>query len=206
MSQVVTHTCPNCDGPLLFDPKTQKFHCEYCLSTFTEAEIASYEQQPQTEEPAAKASTQTEENMEMFSCSSCGAQIVTDVTTAATFCYFCHNPVILSGRVSGEFLPEKVLPFKIEKEEAVKKFLAWTEKKRFIPKSFFNQQQIEKLTGVYFPYWVVDASKKIYYYAMNGQTGQTSGVLPIDYKRLGITSLGIFLIALIIGLIGGWFI
>lgn len=54
-------------------------------------------------------------------------------------------------------LPNKVLPFKIDREKAVADFLAWTQKKRFIPKDFFNKDQIEKMTGVYFPYWVVDA-------------------------------------------------
>jgi hypothetical protein len=65
--------------------------------------------------------------------------------------------VVLSGRLTGEFLPNKVLPFTIDREKAVTDFLAWTQKKRFIPKDFFNKEQIEKMTGVYFPYWVVDA-------------------------------------------------
>ena len=67
--------------------------------------------------------------MELFLCPSCGAEIVTDATTAATYCYYCHNPVVLSGRLSGEFLPNKVLPFAIEKEEAIKQFLAETSEK-----------------------------------------------------------------------------
>lgn len=54
-------------------------------------------------------------------------------------------------------MPNKVLPFAIEKEEATKKFLEWAQKKKFVPRDFFDQAQVEKLTGVYFPYWVVDA-------------------------------------------------
>ncbi len=42
-SQVLTHKCPNCGGPLLFEPKNQKFHCEYCGSTFTEQEVSDFE-------------------------------------------------------------------------------------------------------------------------------------------------------------------
>lgn len=38
-STVITNKCPNCGGPLLFNPKDQKFHCEYCGSTFTENEV-----------------------------------------------------------------------------------------------------------------------------------------------------------------------
>lgn len=42
-SKVLTHKCPNCGGPLLFEPKNQKFHCEYCGSTFTEQEVSDFE-------------------------------------------------------------------------------------------------------------------------------------------------------------------
>lgn len=41
---VLTHKCPNCGGPLTFDPKDQKFHCEYCLNIYTEEEVSQYEQ------------------------------------------------------------------------------------------------------------------------------------------------------------------
>ncbi len=168
---VETHKCPNCGGPLLFDPKTQRFHCEYCFSSFTESEVTAFEQkmaenpqisdQQQSEKTAEGQDSRPEEasapKMDVFLCPSCGAQIVTDATTAATYCYYCHNPVVLSGRLQGDFLPDAVLPFAVEKEKAVDKFLAWSKKKWFIPKDFFSKNQIEKMTGVYFPYWLVDA-------------------------------------------------
>ncbi|MBU5557372.1 TFIIB-type zinc ribbon-containing protein, partial [Enterococcus sp. S157_ASV_20] len=44
------------------------------------------------------------------------------------------------------------------------------------------------------PIWLVtyrsqEQSKKVYYYAMNGQTGKVSGVLPISYTRLGLATV-----------------
>ena len=162
MADVITHHCPNCGGPLTFNPSDQKFHCDYCLSIFTVEDIEKFEANEGVQTIDGQTSTASIEeantgDMDLFLCPSCGAQIVTDHTTAATYCYFCHNPVVLSGRLTGEFLPNKVLPFTIDREKAVTDFLAWTQKKRFIPKDFFNKEQIEKMTGVYFPYWVVDA-------------------------------------------------
>lgn len=181
---VITHKCPNCGGPLSFEPSDQKFHCPYCLSIFTEAEVTAFEEQQKkarmAEEPTGSqasddsirgpgdpsATAQTSDsptentaggNMELYLCPNCGAEIVTDATTAATYCYYCHNPVVLKGRLSGKFLPDKVLPFAVAKDEAVAKFLEWSQKKWFVPKDFFNKNQVEKLTGVYFPYWNVDA-------------------------------------------------
>lgn len=58
------------------------------------------------------------------------------------------------GRLSGEYMPDFVLPFKISKEQAIEKFLSFTRKKHFIPKDFFEKSQVQKMTGVYFPYWI----------------------------------------------------
>lgn len=162
----LTHKCPNCGGPLLFDPKTQKFHCEYCLSSFTEAEVLAFEQKNEPSETVDASSNLTEnqatpdepktDDVGLFVCPSCGAEIVTTATTASTFCVYCHNPVVLTERLSGEFLPEKVLPFQIEHKEAEADFLTWVNKKRYVPKEFFDKKQIQNLTGVYYPYWVVE--------------------------------------------------
>ena len=122
MADVLTHHCPNCGGPLTFNPSDQKFHCDYCLSIFTVEDIEKFEAKEAA--PAADGVTETTtvkeestDDVDLFLCPSCGAQIVTDHTTAATYCYFCHNPVVLSGRLTGEFLPNKVLPFKKYEEE-----------------------------------------------------------------------------------------
>lgn len=167
---VVSYKCPNCGGDLRFSPNTQKYECEYCFSDFSQEElealkpaegkeekIESYEETSEGESPEAE-SEKTEEQAEamFYQCPSCGAEIVTDETTAATFCYYCHNPVVLSGRVSGEFLPDKIIPFSIDKKQATEKFLEYVHSKKFVPKAFFNKQQIEKISGVYFPYWMVD--------------------------------------------------
>ncbi len=173
-STVITNKCPNCGGPLLFNPKDQKFHCEYCGSTFTENEVNQIAEKQAdagikdplgqtttdvqaSDEKNVETQTETSQDVGLFLCPSCGAEIVTDANTASTFCFYCHNPVLLSSRLSGQFLPEKVLPFQIERKEAENEFLEWVGKKKFVPKAFFNKKQIENLSGVYFPYWVVDA-------------------------------------------------
>ena len=43
----ITYKCPNCDGGLVFDPSSQKYHCEFCLSNFTQEELdQEYSQGP----------------------------------------------------------------------------------------------------------------------------------------------------------------
>ena len=174
---VVSYKCPNCDGELVFHPRTQKYKCEYCASAFSQEEINRLQPKAEGENQENNHALQEEnqanphdpmgENQEnvhapreeagsIYHCPSCGAEIVTEETTAASFCYYCHNPVVLSGRVSGEFLPHKIIPFTIDKQQATAKFLEYAHSKKFVPKAFFNKQQIEKISGVYFPYWMAD--------------------------------------------------
>lgn len=147
----ITYKCPNCDGGLIFDPESGIYACEYCLSKFSQEELNT----PSEEAEETVESEETAEAVE-YHCPSCGAEIITDATTAATFCFYCHNPIVLSGRLNGEYLPDGIIPFKITKEEAAERFHAWIQKKKFIPRGFYSKKQIEKLSGVYFPYWVYD--------------------------------------------------
>ena len=92
----------------------------------------------------------------IYTCPSCGAEIVTDAVTAATFCYYCHNPVVLQGKLSGDYLPDKIIPFKYNRDRAEEEFIKFVRSKKFVPAAFFSREQIEKLTGVYYPFWVYD--------------------------------------------------
>ncbi len=149
--------CPNCGGDLRFNPEMQNFKCEYCLSEFSRDHMEKDVAQ-QTGEAISTDELQAPEELEssavFYSCPSCGAEIVTDETTAATFCYYCHNPVVLSGRMEGKYHPDGVLPFTIDRKKAMEIFDQWIGKKKYIPKAFYSPEQVEKLTGVYFPYWL----------------------------------------------------
>lgn len=144
MSEIITYKCPNCGGPVKYDPEKKKYTCEYCMSEFTRIE--------ENTGPGESGKEKKDGEPLLYTCPSCGAEIVTDGTTAATFCYYCHNPVILSRRLTGDYHPDYVIPFDIEKEKAVDTFRLWMKKKRFVPKAFYSEDQIEKISGVYFPY------------------------------------------------------
>lgn len=173
---VITYKCPNCDGGLVFDPESGTYACEYCLSKFTQEDLVAESQEAETvqqEEPVQEenfAETATEnvdsqKSAVMYRCPSCGAEIITDETTAATFCFYCHNPIVLAGKLEGEYLPDGIIPFKITKEEATEKFMEWIQKKKFVPTGFSSKRHIEKMSGVYFPYWLYGCETDSY---MNG--------------------------------------
>ncbi len=92
-----------------------------------------------------------------YNCPSCGAQIVTDDTTSATTCYYCHNPIVLMDKFDGSFNPDFVIPFAIDREKAKGIFKDWVKQHKYIPRDFYSEKQIGLLSGVYFPYWVYQA-------------------------------------------------
>lgn len=145
----ITYKCSNCGGDLKFDPETQKYRCEYCRAEFTQAELEQI-----TPEGEAGEAGAGEAGAVLYHCPSCGAEIVTDETTVASFCYYCHNPVVLSGKLEGSYHPDYVIPFAIDKDKALKIFDQWIAGKKYVPKAFYSPSQIEKMSGVYFPYWL----------------------------------------------------
>lgn len=136
--------CPNCGGAVVFDPATQKIVCPFCSSSF---EINAF-----------KLNAGAGASYSGYKCTTCGADIITSSTTAATTCYYCHSPIVLTDRLAGDERPDAVIPFKITREQAMKQFEQLFKKKKFLPKVFRDQASLEKLAGVYFPYWFADTT------------------------------------------------
>ena len=158
MPSAVTYQCPNCSAGLLFNPEKKLFCCEFCLSEFSEEDLkktqAGVQMKQEDEQEQSEAFCS---EMNLYSCPSCGAEIFADANTAADICCYCNNPVVMGGRLTGQFKPHKIVPFGFTKEEAVKKFEAFSKKRWFAPWDFKNPENLEKARGVYYPFWVTDA-------------------------------------------------
>lgn len=169
----VQYKCPNCGAELTFDPAHQNFSCEYCNSSYSEAEMQKiYQEMEQQAAQTATNDTDTlksekdeaafEEGTRLYTCQNCGAQIIAETETSATFCYYCHTPVVLAGRLSGEFCPAWVLPFALTRENALENFQKWCKKRRFLPSDFTSEKQLEKMSGVYVPFWLTNCDSDAY--------------------------------------------
>ena len=171
-SQITNYQCPACTGPLHFEPETGKLTCEYCGSVYELAEIEALYQEK--EKAAAEEFHEAEEahgwdtssmsddwgsdadGMKVYSCPSCTAELMCDDTTAATSCPYCGNPTVVPGQFSGALKPDLVIPFKLTKEAAVEALKKHYEKRFFLPKTFKDKNHIEKIQGVYVPFWLFD--------------------------------------------------
>lgn len=148
----VAYNCPNCGAELKFDADKQKLACDFCNSEFTPEELAAHRS-----EDKGAADDEFCSQMNEYSCPNCGADIVTDESTVADTCIYCHSPVVLKGRLSGQMRPDRVIPFKYGRDEAVRRFLEFAKKKRFAPNDFKSKENAELISGIYYPFWVTDA-------------------------------------------------
>ena len=93
-------------------------------------------------------------HMRAYNCTSCGAELVCDETTAATSCPYCGNPTIIAGKFSGMDRPDFVIPFKVDKKQAVSAFKDYYKGRKLLPSSFASDHHIEEIKGVYVPFWL----------------------------------------------------
>lgn len=146
MSKVLDNKCPSCGAAIHFKPELGKFKCDYCDSEYTAEQLKDMEK-------INKEDVDTT-NYVNYNCPDCGAEIITDENTAATFCVYCGNTSIIKNRLSGEFAPTKIIPFKMEKKKAIEAFKNLKKGKPLVPKTFISENNIEKIQGVYIPFWL----------------------------------------------------
>ncbi|MBQ8970332.1 MAG: hypothetical protein IJ073_03355 [Lachnospiraceae bacterium] len=166
-------TCPACGGGLLFDPTLGKLKCEFCDSVYTPEEVEALWAQKAGEESQGLAEPDggspdggetvreyepvdfgADEEMRSYSCSTCGAELLADKTTAVMRCPYCGNQTIVEEQFSGAIRPDYIIPFAQTKDQAEEKYYEFYRKRFLLPKSFKNDNHVEEIQGVYVPFWM----------------------------------------------------
>jgi len=164
METVLDYKCPACGGALSFDSTVQKMKCPYCDSeldvaalreldeALDQADDLTWQQQPGSDWQEGEQDTLID-----FVCNSCGGQLQCDANTIATHCPFCDNPVVMAPRVAGQLRPDLVVPFQLDKKAATDALRKHLKGKPLLPKLFKSENRIQKIQGVYVPFWIYDA-------------------------------------------------
>lgn len=162
----VNYKCPNCSAGLTFDSGSQKMKCEYCGTEYSLEELDKLaEQQDTVEEDTAQSwegfepeQWQSEEksNMAVWSCPSCGAEVLAEKTTGATVCLYCDNPMVMPEQFKDTYRPDYIIPFMKSKKEAKQALREHYEGKPLLPKTFKDENHLEEIKAVYVPFWLFD--------------------------------------------------
>ncbi len=170
MDNSTNYQCPACSGPLRFDATLGMLKCDHCESTYRVEQIQRLYEEQNTD--AAKAAEQSDWNnatlnnnwgedaahMRAYGCTSCGAEIICDDTTAATSCLYCGNNTVVPGQFAGALRPDYVIPFKLTKDDAKNALKKHCKGKYLLPKFFTQDLHIEEIKGVYVPVWLFDGA------------------------------------------------
>ncbi|MEG0661819.1 MAG: hypothetical protein RR472_00925, partial [Anaerovoracaceae bacterium] len=164
MRDGMTYKCPCCGGGITFDSKTQNMKCPYCDTEFDVETLKAYDDElnsakeaDMTWEVQSDSQWESAEGMGVYSCQSCGGEVVGDEHTAATSCPFCGNPIVMTGNLSGILRPDWVIPFKLDKAAAKEALGKHLKGKKLLPKVFKSENHIDEVKGVYVPFWLFDA-------------------------------------------------
>lgn len=158
MAKVLDNKCPGCGAAIHFKPELGKFKCDYCDGEYTAEQLKDMEKLRKEDEVEISKNKDKYSSYVNYNCPDCGAEIITDENTAATFCVYCGNTSIIKNRLSGEFAPSKIIPFKIEKKKAIEAFKRLRKGRPLTPREFTNEKNIEKIQGVYIPFWLYDVN------------------------------------------------
>ena len=165
MAELHGYKCPCCDGAIEFDSTSQNMKCPYCDTEFEVETLLAYAQE-QNSKPQENMTWDTtgsaqwqpgeEEGLRLYTCGTCGGEIVADETTGATECPFCGNPVIMSGQFAGALRPDLVIPFQVDKKTAIATLQNHYNGKKLLPKVFKDENHIKEVKGLYVPVWLFD--------------------------------------------------
>lgn len=165
--QVTNYQCPACTGPLHFAEDIGKLKCDFCDSTYTAEEVAAFYAEQDEKHANAESDWDTSamqeewgdeaKGLSVYTCPSCSAQLICDETTAASSCPYCGNPTIVASQLKGVLKPDYIIPFKLDKAQAVERLKNHYKGKFLLPGAFSKQNHLEEIKGLYVPFWLYDA-------------------------------------------------
>ncbi len=162
MDPVLEQKCAACGGPLRFDPESGKLVCDYCGTVYEVGEetqagpeaLGDYDFGQLTAHAAAEGA----EDLPIYNCVSCGAEVIAPAQQMAMTCPYCGNNIVLTDKVSGNLRPDGLIPFKIAAKSLPQVMKEFYRDKKLLPKNFFSESRMGKVTGVYVPFWVFSGS------------------------------------------------
>ncbi len=160
IENVLHNPCPSCGGKLLYSAEYQQLSCDYCgYKEDINRENDEVEEQA-LHDAVLNASMFTPEDVgeKVVDCTNCGAKYMLQVSDVQLECPFCgSHKVNLEAYDHNLIQPLGILPFQIPRKEALNKFNNWIKKGWFHPNKLKQLSDLEKIHGVYIPFWTYDA-------------------------------------------------
>ena len=189
--------CEGCGFYLEFDPKTQKLVCPHCSRSVEIFGVPFVKNK--TEFTSTSAPIENKEFKNTFRCSACGANIETKHSKIVSVCPYCGSTNLETVEDSMKYIPDAIIPFKVDKNKAVACYAEWIKKRHFAPNNLKKFARMDTLQGKYIPSWVFDTHVFTEYSGVgvntrrsNGKTYTSrypfSGTKTTDYKNFYVNA------------------
>ena len=152
MNRLHEYECPACGGMMEFDTGTQTLLCPYCGQKMDAEQYEAAETQEEF--------WQAGDGMQVYTCGSCGGEIIGDGSMGSSSCPYCGNHVLARDQFSGDRKPQGIIPFKLDKKAAMEHYQRHISGRAFLPKTFRDQNHIEQIRGIYVPFWIYDVKAR----------------------------------------------
>lgn len=168
MSSTV-YKCEGCGGIMEFDAKTQCLKCPNCgNSENVRSDNNVIEEHTLTIDAKRSIKVEYKETQTM-ECKGCGALIEVQGMETATKCPYCGSSYVLADKQEETLIPDGIVPFKIDENDAHERFNNWMKKRLLAPNELKRLYQRGGFQSIYIPYWTFDAEASFSYTAEGGR-------------------------------------
>ena len=150
---IVDEKCPKCGHSLYYDEDTNQTYCKSCDYKNTEG----IQDIPDTDDREINRNESLEKiGVNSVRCGSCGSELIVDTNTASFKCPYCDSIINVYENIVGTSKPDAIIPFKLDKAEAMEAFKKWSKKGFFLNTNFKYGDRIKEIKPMYIPFWVYD--------------------------------------------------
>ncbi|MBO4449475.1 MAG: hypothetical protein J5777_02725 [Clostridiales bacterium] len=151
--------CPTCAANITYMPEVNGMMCRNCGNIYdaeTMEVLGSFGTGGEHDYVGEQEISAEDRKRHEILCNSCGAQLIADENTMSTMCPFCGSPALITRRMTREFKPDYIIPFKIDKHQASKNMMEWISSRKYTPWGFKSKCRLTKMTALYVPFWLLD--------------------------------------------------
>ena len=128
-----------------------KVKCSYCGSTFDQSKLKT-KVKFAGEKKEEKVDSKNSYKGKSYTCSQCGATLLTFDETAITFCSYCGSQAMIESKMMEVNNPDYIIPFQKTKEECINNYKKKIRKSFFAPSYMKSDIVVKKVRGIYMPY------------------------------------------------------
>lgn len=151
--------CPTCGSNIVYEPELGSMMCRNCGNIYSPDTMESRGSLGISKEHDYMGDSDVsgdDKKRHEIVCNSCGATLIADENTMSTMCPFCGSPALITRRMTREFKPDYIIPFKIDKDQAKDIAKKWLDSRQYVPWGFKNKCRLTNMTALYVPFWLLD--------------------------------------------------